>query len=101
MQQDQATTKCPEDLCLEVYSCGDLNPHVGNLEAERWVEPLRRLWAMACGPLWLQGLEGLVLQPAHRWVALGWWVPRQGVSCRKQPYSSSFSAVQVLFYSPP
>ena len=33
---------------------------------------------MACGPLWLQGLEGLVLQPERRWVGLGWWVPRQG-----------------------
>ena len=30
MQQDQATTKGPEALCMEVYSCGELNPHVEN-----------------------------------------------------------------------
>ena len=56
---------------------------------------------MACGPLRLQGLEGLVLQPECRWVGPGWWAPGQGVSGHKQPYSSSSSAVQMLFYSPP
>ena len=30
MQQDQATTKGPEALRMEVYSCGELNPHVEN-----------------------------------------------------------------------
>ena len=71
MQQDQATTKCPEDLCLEAYSCGGASSPCRKLVDREMGETSEETLSMACGPLWLQGLEGLVLQPERRWVGPG------------------------------
>lgn len=62
--------KCPEDLVWGVLLWGSESPCRKLLGRDGW-----NLWGDLGHGLWstvaLQGLEGLVLQPAHRWVALG------------------------------